>query len=151
MDGVFAVYENQFKIGTAGLASTEEQMVPIADMEQFSVSIENTRHEWTSMTAGGFPDGLVTGKKVKINITGKRHRGDAGNDYVAGLQFAIGQDVKTYLDWYFPGEGTIRFKIDVSVTKCGTGNSTDVGPLEFDCDVCGKPIVKEDAEPAGEE
>lgn len=141
MDGVFAVYENQFKIGVKGLESTDEQMLPIADMESFSVSIDGKRETWTSMTAGGWGDGLVTGKDISISLSGKRHIGDPGNDYVAGLMLAIGRDVKTYLDWIFPDGMVVRFKVDVSVKACGTGDSTNVGPLEFDCDTCGKPVV----------
>lgn len=141
MSGVYAVYENQFKIGIAGRSSTEEQMVSIADLESFSVSIDNTREEWTPMEAEGWGRGLVTGKKMTISLTGKRHRGDVGNDYIAGLLMKKGHDVKSVLIWNFPDGTVAKIPVDILVTNCGTGDSTNVGPLEFECASDGKPDV----------
>lgn len=141
MNGVYAVYENQFKIGVAGRDSTAEQMLAIADMETFSVSIDNAREEWTPMETEGWARGLVTGKKMTISLTGKRHIGDPGNDYVAGLLMKKGRDVKSVLDWTFPDGTVAHIPVDISVTNCGTGDSTGVGPLEFECASDGKPTV----------
>ena len=146
MSGVYAVYKNQFKIGTAGRNSTAEQMVPIADMESFSVSVDNGREEWTPMETEGWARGLITGKKMTISLNGKRHIGDAGNDYVAGLLMASGQDAKSVLEWTFPDSTVVKIPVDISVTNCGTGDSTGVGPLEFECNSDGKPDVTLPAE-----
>lgn len=141
MDGVYAVYENQFKIGTSGRSSTAEQMLPIADMESFSVSIDNGREEWNAMENGGWASGLITGKKMTISISGKRNVGDPGNDYIAGLMMATGKAAKSILDWTFPDGTVAHIPVDISVTNCGTGDSTGVGPLEFECASDGKPTV----------
>lgn len=141
MDGVYAVYENQFKIGTAGRASTAEQMKAIADMESFSVAFDNTLQEWSAMENGGWVSGLITGKKLTIGINGKRNVGDAGNDYIAGLAFKTGKDVKTVLDWTFPDGTVVHIPVNVSVKNVGTGDSVNVGPLEFECTSDGKPTV----------
>lgn len=142
MAGVFAVYENQFKIGTKGRDSTADQMLPIADMESFSVSIDNTRQTWNAMENGGWESGFVTGKKMTITIKGKRHRGDPGNDYVAGLWMKQGHDVKSTLDWNFPDGTVAHIPVDIAVTNNGTGDGNDVGGLEFECSSDGKPTVE---------
>jgi hypothetical protein len=44
--GVFPCYENQFSIDiTGGDGTNEESLVPIADMESFSVSIDGNVEE----------------------------------------------------------------------------------------------------------
>ena len=141
MDGVYAVYENQFKIGTSGRASTDEQKLPIADMESFSVSIDNTLQEWTALENGGWVSGLITGKKLTIAINGKRNVGDAGNNYIAGLAFKTGRDLKTVLVWTFPDGTVVTIPVNVAVKNVGTGDSVNVGPLEFECTSDGKPTV----------
>ena len=45
---VYPVHNNAFKFGTAGLESTDEQMVMPADLENFAPSIDGTVEEWYS-------------------------------------------------------------------------------------------------------
>ena len=49
--GVFPVFDNKFKISKSGRSSTTEEMVPIAEMTSFSVSIDGSVQEWTPMDA----------------------------------------------------------------------------------------------------
>ena len=100
--GVYPVFNNEFKIGTKGIESTPEQMVTIADLETFSVSIDNNIEEWTPMTTEGWVRRLQTGKGFSISLNGKRNIGDAGNDYVASKMFATGRDVETKFEWTMP-------------------------------------------------
>jgi hypothetical protein len=88
--GVFPVYNIKFKIGTSGKTSTSEQMVAIADMETFSMSVDGTVQTWTPMTTDGWQRSLMTGKSFSISLKGKRNVGDAGNDYIANTTFADG-------------------------------------------------------------
>ena len=44
--GVFPVFDLDFKIGTKGKDSTEQDMVTIKDMETFSLSIEGNTSKW---------------------------------------------------------------------------------------------------------
>ena len=50
--GVYPVYENKFKIGTKGRASEEGDMVAIAELETFEVSIDGNTVEWSPMEMG---------------------------------------------------------------------------------------------------
>lgn len=135
--GVFPVYENQFKVG-----ASKETATGIADMETFSVSLDNGVEEWTTMDAGGWTRRLMTAKSLSISINGKRNVGDPGNDYVASKAFTNGRDSEGYLCWNFPDGTTVEFEGAVfNVTDFMAGDATNVAPLNFEALSNGKPKV----------
>ena len=139
--GVYPVYEHQFQISKSGRSSAGDgTYVDIADMETFSVSFDDNVEEWTPMTTEGWVRRLKTGKGVTISLNGKRHIGDEGNDYVAGLAFKSGQSCNSQLKWTFPDGTIVEIPCVVNVTALG-GDSTNVDPLEFECLSDGKPTV----------
>ena len=138
--GVYPVFENEFKIGISGKASTTEQMKTIADLENFSVALDNNVQEWTPMTTQGWVRRLQTGKGFSITLSGKRNVGDEGNDYVAGLMFKSGQDVNTKFEWIMPDGTSIAFDCVVNISSAG-GASTDVDVLEFEVMSDGAPTI----------
>ncbi len=129
--GVYPVYDNVFKIGVKGSTSTKEDMKTIADCETFSLSMDNNVEEWTPMTTEGWIRRMQTGKGFSISISGKRNVGDAGNDYVASKLFASGKNVESKFSWEFADGTTVEFDCLISVSNAGTGDSTNVAPLEF--------------------
>lgn len=139
--GVFPVFDNVFKIGTSGKESTAEQMKTIADCETFSLSMDNNVEEWTPMTTEGWIRRMQTGKGFSISISGKRNVGDEGNDYIASKLFATGANVESKFEWEFADGTKIAFDCIISVTNAGTGDSTNVAPLEFEIMSNGKPTV----------
>ena len=89
--GVHPVFENKFKIGIKGRSSTEpDDMKTIAEMETFSVAIDGNTEEWSPMEAEGWLRRMVTGKALTISLSGKRHIGDEGIDYVADNAWGTG-------------------------------------------------------------
>lgn len=133
--GVYPVYENQF---TAG--ATSENATPIADMETFSVSFSNGIEKWTPMDQAGWERGLMTAKAITISVSGKRNVGDAGNDFVAGKFMSNGRDAEGYFCWTFPDGAKVEFNQAIfDIKNVGSGDSTNVGPLEFDVHSNGKP------------
>ena len=140
--GVYPVFNNEFKIGTKGIESTSEQMVTIADLETFSVSIDNNIEEWTPMTTEGWVRRLQTGKGFSISLNGKRNIGDAGNDYVASKMFATGRDVETKFECTMPSGLKVEFDCVLNISSAG-GDSTNVDVLEFEVMSNGKPTVTE--------
>lgn len=137
--GVYPVFENKFKIGTGGRASTTEQMVTIAEMESFSVSIDGNVEEWSPMDMEGWLRRMVTGKSLSISLSGKRNIGDAGNDYVADSAWKTGAGCESKFEWEFPSGAKLTFDCVVSVTNPGGGDSRNVAPLEFEVLSDGKP------------
>jgi hypothetical protein len=134
--GVFACHKNQFKAGATGTMNS------IADMESFDVSFDNGVEEWTPFNTEGWMRRLMTAKSVTISVKGKRNFGDAGNDYVAGKALVNGTDSEGDFEWTFPDGTKVLFSDAVfNVTACGSGESTNVGPLEFEVMSNGKPTV----------
>ena len=137
--GVYPVYENQFQVG-----ATKEALTDIADMESFSVKLDNGVEEWNPLDQKGWVRRLMASKSVTISISGKRNFGDTGNDYVAGLALKNGRDVEGCLQWTFPNGAKFVFENAVyNKSNWGAGKSTEVIPLEFDVMSNGKPTYTE--------
>lgn len=139
--GVYPVFDNIFKIGTKGKTSVADDMKTIADCETFSISMDNNVEEWTPMTTEGWIRRMMTGKGFSISVTAKRNVGDEGNDYVASKLFSTGADAESKFEWEFADGTTVEFDCIISVTNAGTGDSTNVAPLEFEIMSNGKPTV----------
>ncbi len=138
--GTYPVFNNVFKIGLKGRESKEDaDLATIADCETFSMSMDNNVEEWTPMTTNGWVRRMMTGKGFSISISGKRNVGDAGNDYVASKLFATGKAVETVFEWDFADGTKVKFNCILSVSNAGTGDSTNVAPLEFEVMSDGKP------------
>lgn len=136
--GVYPCYENQFKVNT-GTGSTKTWST-IADMETFSVSIDNGVEEWHPFEQEGWVRRLMTAKSITLSVQGKRNIGDTGNDFVAALFMNSGQDAQGDVQWTFPDGGVLELDDAViNITNMGAGDSTAVAPLEFEIMSNGKP------------
>lgn len=135
----YPVYNNKFKIGIDGLESATEDMVIIANLENFAPSIEGGIEEWNPMEAEGWGDAMMTSKKLSFSFSGKRTYGDPGNDYVAGLAWKAGNDVVTKFEWELPSSAKVTFNCIVNVSTPGGGDSNALDGLEFEVLCKGKP------------
>lgn len=136
--GVYPVYENVFKINTNGRG--EGELTSIAEMETFEVTIDGNTVEWSPLEAAGWMRRMVTGKSLTIKLTGKRHVGDEGNDYLAGLAWSTGADCNSQLEWTMPSGAKLKYDCVVNVVNPGGGESRDVAPLEVELLSDGKPM-----------
>lgn len=135
--GVYPVYENQFQLG-----ESKETATAIKDMETFSVTFDNGVEEWKPFDQEGWTRRTMTAKSVTVSVNGKRCVGDPGNDYVAGKMMANGREAEGYFAWQFPDGTLLEFEEAIyNVTNIGAGDSTAVGPLEFEILSNGKPKV----------
>lgn len=137
--GVYPVFDNVFKIGKSGRLSETSDMVSIAEMESFSISIDGNVEEWKPMESAGWTKRMTTGKSLTISLSGKHCPSDAGNAYIAGLAWKSGTDCDTKFEWDFPNGDKLEFDAVVNVTNIGGGDSTNVAALEFDVMSHGKP------------
>ena len=136
--GVYPCYENQFKVDTSSTSTAS--FATIADMETFSVSFDNGVEEWTPFEQEGWVRRLLTGKGITITVNGKRNIGDTGNDFIADMFMKNGRDAEADIQWTFPDGGVLLITDAViNVTNIGAGDSTAVGPLEFEIMSNGKP------------
>ena len=135
--GVFPCYENQFQVG-----ASKETATAIADMETFSVSFDNGIEEWHAFDQAGWSRALMTAKKITISVNGKRNVGDTGNDFIAEKAFVNGTDAEGYFGWTFPDGTIVSWNNAVfNIKNVGSGDATNVGPLEFDVISNGKPTI----------
>lgn len=117
-------------------------MKTIADCESFSVSFDNGVEEWHPFDTEGWVRRLLTSKGVTVSVTAKRNVGDAGNDFIAGLAWKNGRDSEADVQWTFPDGTVVKFTgAVINVTNVGSGDSTNVAPLEFEIQSNGKPEV----------
>jgi len=136
--GVFPVHGMTFKVNTVP-APGAASLATIKDMESMSLSIDGTVEEWTPMDTEGWIRRLMTAKAFTLGLNGKRHITDAGNDYIHGLAFKTGIACSTNAEIEFPDGAKLAFNCVVNVTNTSTGDSTNVGPLEFELMSDGKP------------
>ena len=134
--GVFPCYDGQFQIKVG------QDFSDIADMETFSISIDNGIEEWNPYNEEGWTRRLMTAKSITISLSGKRNVGDTGNDAVAGYAFKNGRDAEADFKINFKnGDSITLTNAIVSVTAYEYGDSTNVAPLEFEVQSNGKPTI----------
>ena len=134
--GVFPFYEGMFQIEVGN------SFVDIADVEGFSISIDNGIEEWTPYSSEGWTRRLMTAKSVTFSCTGKRNVGDTGNDKIASFAFKNGREAEANFKVNFKnGDSITLTNAIVSVTAYEYGDSTNVAPLEFEIQSNGKPTI----------
>lgn len=143
MAGVYPVHNNIFKVSTAGRTGATASMVTIADLTTFGVSIEGTNEEWFPLDQEGWARQANTGKKMSIQLSGKRNYGDPGNDYIAGMMTKTGKDCETAFEWTLPNGSKLSGNCVINLTTPAGGDSTAIDNLEFELLVDGKPTFTE--------
>ena len=135
--GQYSVSNCKVKVKTSG---TSEQAVysEVADLEEFSLSIESNTETWYSINDGGWQNALLTAKALSGSFSGKRTIGDTGNDYVEGLRYKIGKDAEADWEIDFPDGSKLDFTAVTALTDI-LGAAIDVAPLSGDITCKGKP------------
>ena len=134
--GQYSVSNCKVKIKTA--TEPSETYSEIADLEEMNLSIENNVETWYSINDEGWQNALLTGKALTGSFSGKRCLGDAGNDFIEGLRYAIGKDAEADFEIDFPDGSKLEFTAVVALTDI-LGAATDVAPLSGDLTGKGKP------------
>lgn len=147
--GVFPAFMMDFKVGKKGVISTDEEMVKIADLEEWSPSIDGNIVDFNPFEARGWKRNIMTGKGLSIECKGKRSIGDQGNDYIAGIAWQEGLKCTTKAEVIFPDGAKLAFNCVVDVTNPGGGASTDLASLEFKLVCDGKPTWTDAPTPEG--
>lgn len=129
--GVQPCFKNTIKVGAVGCS--DEELLTIADMESLSATIDGNIEEWKTLENEGKPSRLKTGISLTLSLSGKRNKGDAGNDFLAGKAFAVGHDAEARVVWTLPDDTKVEMaKALIDVKELAGGNTTDVAPLSVD-------------------
>lgn len=130
-----AVWVDQLEIGTSATSATP----PVYTYSKLCKGItgmtftENEQNQQNFFLCGeGFADNDVTGAAPELAVTGKRIVGDAAQDYVAGLQFKLGDERRTSVKVTTGGK--------VITCDCTIGNITSFGGNTLDQNAFGCTI-----------
>ena len=130
--GQFAISECVVEVKTA-----TDTYSPIADLEEFNITIDNNIETWYSIADNGWQNALLTAKALSGSFNGKRTLGDAGNDYIDGLRYDIGKTAEADFRVKFPNGAKLEFTSIVAL-KDLLGGATGVAPLNGDLTGKGK-------------
>lgn len=130
--GQYAVSECKVKV------KKNSEFVTVADLEEFSINIDNNTETWYSINDGGWQNALLTAKALSGSFNGKRTLGDDGNDLIDSIRYNIGKSAE--LDWEieFPDGSKLDFTAVTALTDL-LGSAIDVAPLTGDITGKGKP------------
>lgn len=78
----------------------------------------------------------VVGMQVVISLSGHRVFGDAAQDYIAGLQYKVGEDRHTDVRLTFPNGDTIACDVTVANIVAALGPNGDANAkTDFSCEL----------------
>ena len=100
MPQINPVWKEKFYIGTAlstGQTPEWTYAALCAGIQNIAPSVNETTQTYYFMCGHGGADNEVTAIAPQYAITGKRIHGDAAQDYIAGLRYALGDDRKSSL------------------------------------------------------
>lgn len=137
-----AVWVNELYIGTSVSSNTWTYSKLCAGISGMTFT-ENEQNQQNFFLCGeGFADNDVTGAAPELVITGKRIVGDTAQDYIAGLQFTLGEERRSSVKIIAGGKEII--------CGCTIGNISSFGGQTLDqnafgCTVRfnGKPTVSD--------
>ena len=127
-----AVWVNELYIGTAESSGTWTYSKLCEGILGMSFA-ENEQNQQNFFLCGeGFAHNEVTGAAPELVITGKRKVGNTAQDYIAGLQFALGADRNSSVKIISGGKQII--------CDCNIGNITSFGGQTLDQNAFGCTI-----------
>lgn len=138
-----AVWVDELYIGTDATSATP----PVWTYAKLCKGIsgmnfaENEQNQQNFFLCGqGFADNDVTGAAPELVITGKRIVGDAAQDYIAGLQFKLGDERRSSVKVITGGKQIVCDCTVGNITSFG-GNTVDQNAFGCTIRFNGKPTV----------
>lgn len=137
------VWANEIYIGTAATSATP----PVwtydklwKGIESVSFASNEQNQQYFFLCGNGFAHNEVTGAAPALTISGRRIKGDAAQDYIAGKQFALGTDRNTSVKIISEGKQIICDATIGDVVTFG-GNTLDVNSFSCTIYLNGEPTV----------
>ena len=138
-----AVWVDELYIGTSATTATP----PVWTYAKLCKGIsgmnfaENEQNQQNFFFCGqGFADNDVTGAAPELVITGKRIVGDDAQDYIAGLQFKLGEERRSSVKVITGGKQIVCDCTVGNITSFG-GNTVDQNAFGCTIRFNGKPTV----------
>ena len=134
------VWANEIYIGTAFATDTWTYSKLCKGIENVTFAPNEQNQQYYFLCGNGFAANEVTGAAPTLTISGRRIAGDAAQDYIAGKQFALGENRKTSVKIIAEGKQIICDATIGDVTSFG-GSSLDVNAFGCTIRFNGEPTV----------
>lgn len=137
------VWANEIYIGTSATSATPPVWTYAKlckGIESVSFSPNEQNQQFFFLCGNGFANNEVTGAAPALTISGRRIAGDDAQDYIAGKQFALGEDRRTSVKIIAEGKQIICDATIGDVTSFG-GNTLDVNSFGCTIYLNGQPTV----------
>ena len=142
MPDIKPVWSEQLWIGTAYTNNAWTYSALCAGIQGAPWANNEQIQQYFFMCGEGFAHNEVTGAAPEITVTGRRVVGDAAQDFVAGLAFALGANRKSSVKYIANGKQYIADCTICDVVILG-GQATDGAPFSFNIRLNGKPTVSD--------
>ena len=90
--GFNPVWANSIEIGTSESGGTWSYAKLCKGIENVTFASNEQNQQFFFLCGEGFAHNEVTGGAPELQISGRRIKGDAAQDYIVGKQFALGTD-----------------------------------------------------------
>ena len=130
-------WANTIEIDTTGSAGYAKLCEGIEGMT-FNSNEQN--QQFFFLCGEGFAHNEVTGGAPELQITGRRIKGNAAQDYIAGKQFALGTDRNSVVKITAEGQ-IITCNCSIGDVVTFGGNTLDVNAFSCTIRFNGKPTV----------
>lgn len=90
--GFNPVWANSIEIGTSESSGTWSYAKLCKGIENVTFASNEQNQQFFFLCGEGFAHNEVTGGAPELQISGRRIKGDAAQDYIVGKQFALGTD-----------------------------------------------------------
>lgn len=138
------VWANQIEIGTS--ATTADPPVwtysrLCAGIESMSFASNEQNQQYFFLCGEGFANNEVTGAAPELQISGRRIKGDAAQDYIATKQFALGTDRNSSVKITTAEGKIITCDCSIGDVVVFGGSTLDVNAFSCTIRFNGKPTV----------
>ena len=90
--GFNPVWANSIEIGTSESSGTWSYAKLCKGIENVTFASNEQNQQYFFLCGEGFAHNEVTGGAPELQVSGRRIKGDAAQDYIVGKQFALGTD-----------------------------------------------------------
>lgn len=132
--------DSKLEIGTSYSNSTWTYSLLCKGIKEMTPSMNEVVVTEQYICGEGHAHNEVTGMAPQIQITGDRVEGDTAQDYIAGLQWALGEDRVTSVKITTGGKVITCAAVVTDIVTFG-GQSTNLKPFNCIIRLNGKPTI----------
>ena len=135
------VWANQIEIGTSYSSNAWSYSKLCEGIESMTFASNEQNQQYFFLCGEGFAHNEVTGGAPELQISGRRVKGNAAQDYIAGLQFALGTDRNSSVKITTAEGNVITCDCSIGDVVVFGGSTLDVNAFSCTIRFNGEPTV----------